>query len=106
MNRRAIGGGVATQEEHMAKRPTTKTTTRKSETTKTKTEAAKKPASRSRKTVRAQTSAPKRATRQATAAEPTLDAIAVRAYELFEARGYAHGHDVEDWLRAEAELRG
>jgi hypothetical protein len=30
--------------------------------------------------------------------------IAVRAYEMFTARGYQHGHDVEDWLRAEAEL--
>ena len=32
------------------------------------------------------------------------DQIAQRAYELFTARGYQHGHDVEDWLRAEAEL--
>ena len=31
-------------------------------------------------------------------------AIARRAYELFEARGREHGHDQEDWLRAEAEL--
>jgi HSP20 family protein len=31
-------------------------------------------------------------------------AIARRAYELFEARGREHGHDWEDWLRAEAEL--
>jgi hypothetical protein len=31
--------------------------------------------------------------------------IARRAYELFEQRGQAHGHDVEDWLRAEDELR-
>ena len=30
--------------------------------------------------------------------------IAQRAYDLFTARGYQHGHDVEDWLRAEAEL--
>jgi DUF2934 family protein len=30
--------------------------------------------------------------------------IAQRAYELYTARGYQHGHDVEDWLRAEAEL--
>jgi len=30
--------------------------------------------------------------------------IAQRAYELYIARGYQHGHDVEDWLRAEAEL--
>jgi len=35
---------------------------------------------------------------------PAADAIAMRAYELFEARQFEHGHDVEDWLRAEAEL--
>ena len=32
------------------------------------------------------------------------DAIAHRAYELFEARGYRDGHDLEDWFRAESEL--
>jgi hypothetical protein len=32
------------------------------------------------------------------------DEIAQRAYERFIARGYQHGHDVEDWLSAEAEL--
>ena len=31
-------------------------------------------------------------------------AIARRAYELFEARGSEHGHDWEDWFRAESEL--
>jgi HSP20 family protein len=31
-------------------------------------------------------------------------AIARRAYELFEARGFAHGRDCEDWFRAESEL--
>jgi Protein of unknown function (DUF2934) len=30
--------------------------------------------------------------------------IARRAYEKFEARGYADGGDVEDWLAAEREL--
>lgn len=32
------------------------------------------------------------------------DLIAQRAYERFIARGYQHGHDVEDWLTAEREL--
>ena len=38
--------------------------------------------------------------------ETNLDhaAIAARAYELFCARGRQPGHDVDDWLRAEAEL--
>jgi HSP20 family protein len=30
--------------------------------------------------------------------------ISVRAYELFTVRGKDHGHDLEDWFRAEAEL--
>jgi hypothetical protein len=33
------------------------------------------------------------------------EAIARRAYERFVARGYQHGHDREDWLAAEADLR-
>jgi hypothetical protein len=36
---------------------------------------------------------------------PDHDAIARRAHELFVERGGEHGHDEEDWLRAEAELR-
>jgi hypothetical protein len=33
------------------------------------------------------------------------DAIALRAYELFEERGREPGRDVDDWLRAEHELK-
>src|SRR4051794_40409648 len=33
------------------------------------------------------------------------DQIAVRAFDLFCRRGYHHGHDVDDWLQAEHELR-
>ena len=32
------------------------------------------------------------------------DDISRRAYKLFQARGGEHGHDVEDWFAAEAEL--
>jgi hypothetical protein len=32
--------------------------------------------------------------------------IARRAFEIFCERGCQHGHDVEDWLQAERELRG
>jgi hypothetical protein len=32
--------------------------------------------------------------------------IRLRAYEFFEQRGQEHGHDVEDWLTAEAEILG
>ena len=33
------------------------------------------------------------------------EAVAVRAYELFYARGCEHGHDLDDWFQAEAQLR-
>lgn len=36
----------------------------------------------------------------------TDERVAQRAFELFLARGGEHGHDVEDWLRAEREVRG
>jgi hypothetical protein len=32
------------------------------------------------------------------------DAVAMRAYEKFVARGSAHGRDEEDWATAKAEL--
>ncbi len=35
---------------------------------------------------------------------PRTDEIARRAYGLFVARGGERGHELEDWLRAEAEL--
>jgi hypothetical protein len=53
-----------------------------------------------KKTVK-QTVAPKRVER----VEIASDAIAAKAYERFVARGGEHGHDVEDWLAAEADLR-
>jgi len=34
----------------------------------------------------------------------TAEQIRARAYELFLARGGAHGDDLADWLRAEREL--
>ena len=39
------------------------------------------------------------------AAEPSYDAIARRAYELYLGRGGADGRDVDDWLEAEQALR-
>ena len=36
--------------------------------------------------------------------DPITEAIALRAYELFLARGGQHGGDLEDWLQAEREL--
>ena len=37
--------------------------------------------------------------------QPSEDEIARRAYELFEQRGGEHGHDREDWLEAERQIR-
>jgi hypothetical protein len=36
---------------------------------------------------------------------PTRDEVAQLAYYLYEVRGRQHGYDIEDWLRAEQELR-
>lgn len=36
---------------------------------------------------------------------PTPAEIAKRAHEIFEARGGAHGCDLDDWLQAERELK-
>ena len=47
--------------------------------------------------------APKPTRRSATAGTGN---VARRAYELYLARGCEHGHDVDDWLQAERELRG
>jgi len=38
--------------------------------------------------------------------ELTEEIIRIRAYQLFEMRGQEHGHDMEDWLQAEAEVMG
>jgi Protein of unknown function (DUF2934) len=32
--------------------------------------------------------------------------IRSRAYELYEAHGGEHGRDLEDWFRAESEIKG
>jgi hypothetical protein len=61
-----------------------------------------------RKTVKAKASAPKSAKASSAAATdsgaPTFEHIAKRSYELYLARGAQPGHEVEDWLAAEAEL--
>ena len=68
-----------------------------------------------RKTVKGEkTSAPKavkaggskKTTTTASAAKlpPSHDEIAKRAYELYLARGAEHGHDAEDWAKAESDL--
>jgi hypothetical protein len=51
----------------------------------------------------ATTSAPTKIT---TRAVDIGEAVRSRAYQLFEQRGYTHGADLEDWLRAESEVLG
>ncbi len=34
-----------------------------------------------------------------------LDRIRLRAFELYEQRGHVAGHELEDWLQAEAEVK-
>ena len=36
---------------------------------------------------------------------PERDDIARRAFEIFLSRGGDHGHDVDDWLQAERDVR-
>ena len=38
--------------------------------------------------------------------ELTENIVRERAYQFYEERGYEHGHDLEDWFRAEAEIFG
>jgi hypothetical protein len=42
--------------------------------------------------------------------EPTvlipIERIQQRAYELYEQRGKTDGHDLDDWLQAECEIKG
>jgi hypothetical protein len=47
-----------------------------------------------------------RAANRGSNGEVNIERIRVRAYELFLARGGAHGDDLADWLNAERELRG
>ena len=60
------------------------------------------PAPASRITTRSKTEAPKLARPPH---QPTNEEIARRAYQLYVQRGYQHGHHLEDWQRAETELR-
>jgi len=53
----------------------------------------------------AATPAPESTTLPATRGNGNVEeAIRLRAYQLFEQRGRTHGHDVDDWFRAAAEI--
>jgi hypothetical protein len=53
----------------------------------------------------ASTAADRSASPSTLSARATDRDIARRAYALYLARGGAHGHDVDDWLLAERQLR-
>ena len=63
-----------------------------------------------RKTIKATATAPKSVKAVSAKASgsmpPTFEAVAKRSYEIYLARGAQPGHEVEDWLTAEAELGG
>jgi Protein of unknown function (DUF2934) len=44
--------------------------------------------------------------REHSSLELTEEIIQARAYHFYLERGREHGHDLEDWLRAEAEIFG
>jgi hypothetical protein len=44
--------------------------------------------------------------RQAAKTVPTHDEISVRAYQIYQERGYTPGDPMQDWLQAERELAG
>ena len=47
----------------------------------------------------------KKRSRQSETAHDAEQTIRLRAYELFEARGRTHGHALDDWLRAEQDIK-
>jgi hypothetical protein len=54
---------------------------------------------------------PKSSTLAQKSDEPTVlipieQQVKQRAYELYEQRGRADGHDLDDWLQAECEIKG
>jgi hypothetical protein len=65
-------------------------------------------ADRQKKSNKASAPASSRSTKKRTTApeQVTHGEVARRAYNLFLARGCEHGHDLDDWLQAERELRG
>jgi DUF2934 family protein len=55
---------------------------------------------------KAEVTLPSRATDTSVYPSVSEDKIRQRAYELYMQRGGQHGRHVDDWFRAEAELRG
>jgi hypothetical protein len=51
-----------------------------------------------------ESSRPSRANERSVERPGAADDVARRAYELYEERGREHGHDWDDWFRAEQEV--
>lgn len=64
------------------------------------------PAPPSAAMVRANGSARRRAAPEAEADSSRAERIREVAYQLYEARGHVDGHDLDDWLAAEAAVNG
>jgi hypothetical protein len=83
-------------------------TTKRPRTKKATTELKETPAKETRvkeTPVKATASVTKQVASVTTRTVNLQEAIRVRAYELFEQRGFRHGADFDDWLRAEQEIR-
>jgi hypothetical protein len=93
-----------TKKKTTARKATAKAPAKKAATKKKTT--AKKPATK-KATARRAPASPRRPSAKANhvAALPH-EAIATRAYFLWQSRGGQPGGEMDDWLRAEAELRG
>jgi hypothetical protein len=102
-------GGVTGTARDSARDAATEATARRTPTmSDPKPTRAKKAASTPRTTTEKSTRSTRstRPTRSTRSGRPRVppEAVAARAYERFAARGYVHGHALEDWVVAEREL--
>lgn len=74
----------------------------------TKAKAPRKPRTTAAKTMEPKEAVPKKKTAKAkvTQMKASREQIAMLAHRFWMERGGQHGHDAEDWLRAEQELLG
>ncbi len=86
--------------------PAPKSTTKETKATETKTTTAKAAVAEKETAIKQESiSAVESKKQKIDKSAITAEHIAVRAYLLWQERGFNHGGDVNDWLRAEAELK-
>jgi hypothetical protein len=85
----------------LAAAPAKKTRTPRAKTTSVQTDGSRKPAPRTS----AKPAVPERAPSPAVVIDLSREEVARLAYSYWEARGYQGGSPLEDWVRAENELR-